>query len=68
MQADRGTIFLEMFYQPFRAAGDKAAVPAPGAKNPNMTLGISKKTLTADHKGVLTVTLIRCIDLEVSRT
>lgn len=66
LQADRGTVFLECYYQPFKAAGNAAAVPAPGAKNANMSLGISKKKLTAQHKGVLTVTLIKCIDLDVS--
>lgn len=58
-------MFLECFYQPFKAAGNAAAMPAPGAKNANMNLGMSKKNLTADHKGVLTVTLIKCIDLDV---
>ena len=66
LQADRGTVFMEMYYQPFRSAGNDAAVDAPGAKKANMSLGMSKKTLTVDHKGGLTVTLIKCVDLEVS--
>lgn len=61
-----GTIFMEMRYTPFKAAGKAAADNTPGAQKSNMTLGLSKKNLTSDHKGVLTVTLIRCIDLEVS--
>ena len=66
LQPDRGTIFMEMLYTPFRAAGKAAAGNTPGAQKSNMTLGLSKKNLTSDHKGLLTVTLIRCIDLEVS--
>lgn len=65
LQADRGTVFLEMQYHPFKAAGKEAAANEPGAQKANMTLGMSKKMLTQDHKGVLTITLIRCIDLEV---
>ena len=65
VQADRGTVFLEMQYHPFKAAGKAAAAKEPGAQKANMTLGMSKKSLTQDHKGVLTITLIRCIDLEV---
>jgi hypothetical protein len=65
VQADRGTVFLEMQYHPFKAAGKAAAANEPGAQKANMTLGMSKKRLTQDHKGVLTITLIRCIDLEV---
>ncbi|KAL3130563.1 hypothetical protein ABBQ38_008369 [Trebouxia sp. C0009 RCD-2024] len=61
---DRGTIFMEMLYTPFRAAGKAAAGNTPGAQKSNMTLGMSKKQLSSDHKGLLTVTLIRCIDLE----
>ena len=66
LQPDRGTIFMEMQYIPFRAAGKAAAGNTPGAQKSNMTLGMSKKNLTNEHKGLLTVTLIRCIDLEVS--
>lgn len=62
--ADRGTVFMEMVYHPFKKAGKAAAENVPGAMKPNMTLGMSKKNLTRDHKGVLTVTLIKCIDLE----
>jgi len=65
VQADRGTVFLEMRYHPFKAAGKAAAANEPGAQKANMTLGMSKKMLTHDHKGVLTITLIRCVDLEV---
>lgn len=65
LQPDRGTIFMEMRYIPFRAAGKAAAGNVPGAQKANMTLGLSKKNLTHEHKGLLTVTLIRCIDLEV---
>ena len=65
LQADRGTIFMEIRYHPFKAAGKAATPNQPGAQKANMTLGNSKKSLTKDHKGVLTVTLIRCIDLEV---
>lgn len=54
-----------MQYHPFKAAGKEAAPNVPGAQKANMTLGMSKQNLTHDHKGVLTVTLIRCIDLEV---
>lgn len=57
---------MEMQYTPFRAAGKAAADNTPGAQKSNMTLGLSKKQLSSDHKGLLTVTLIRCIDLEVS--
>lgn len=57
---------MEMLYTPFRAAGKAAAGNTPGAQKSNMTLGMSKKQLSSDHKGLLTVTLIRCIDLEVS--
>ena len=64
-QADRGTVFLEMTYCPFKKAGKAAAENVPGAMHPNMSLGISKQNLTQDHKGLLTVTLIKCIDLEV---
>lgn len=63
-KADRGTVFLEMQYHPFKAAGKAAARNEPGAQKANMTLGMSKKMLTQDHKGVLTITLIRCVDLE----
>ncbi|DBA90530.1 TPA: hypothetical protein ACH3X1_003782 [Trebouxia sp. C0004] len=63
-KADRGTVFLEMQYHPFKAAGKAAAANEPGAQKANMTLGMSKKMLTHDHKGVLTITLIRCVDLE----
>lgn len=56
---------MEMQYHPFKAAGKAAAANEPGAQKANMTLGMSKKNLTQDHKGVLTITLIRCIDLEV---
>ena len=65
VQADRGTVFLEMQYHPFKAAGKAAAPNEPGAQKANMSLGMSKKMLTQDHKGVLTITLIRCVDLEV---
>lgn len=65
-KADRGTIFMEIRYHPFKAAGKAATPNQPGAQKANMTLGNSKKSLTKDHKGVLTVTLIRCIDLEDS--
>lgn len=58
---------MEMQYVPFKAAGKAAAAKEPGAQKENMTLGMSKRKLTSGHKGVLTVTLIRCIDLEVSR-
>ncbi len=58
-------MFLEIQYHPFKAAGKEATPNVPGAQKANMTLGMSKKNLTKDHKGVLTVTLIRCIDLEV---
>ena len=57
---------MEMQYVPFKAAGKAAAAKQPGAQKDNMTLGMSKKNLTSDRKGVLTVTLIRCIDLEVT--
>lgn len=66
LQPDRGTIFMEMRYIPFRAAGKAAAGNVPGAQKANMTLGLSKQNLTNEHKGLLTVNLIRCIDLEVS--
>ena len=56
---------MEMRYIPFRAAGKAAASNEPGAQKANMTLGLSKHNLTNEHKGLLTVTLIRCIDLEV---
>ena len=56
---------MEMVYHPFKKAGKAAAENVPGAMKSNMTLGISKRNLTKDHKGVLTVTLIKCIDLEV---
>lgn len=58
---------MEMRYIPFRAAGKAAAGNVPGAQKANMTLGLSKKNLTHEHKGLLTVTLIRCIDLDVSK-
>ena len=56
---------MEMIYHPFKKAGKAAAANVPGAMKENMTLGMSKKNLTNKHKGVLTVTLIKCIDLEV---
>lgn len=65
LQPDRGTIFMEMRYVPFKAAGKAAAGDEPGAQKANMTLGLSKQNLTNEHKGLLTVNLIRCIDLEV---
>ena len=66
LQADRGTVHFELRFVPFKAAGDQIT-GTDNAGEPQMSRTLTKGAAKPEHKGVLTVTLVKGSALAVSR-
>ena len=65
LQADRGTVHFELRFVPFKKAGDQiTGEDAEG--EPQMSRTLTKGAAKPEHKGVLTVTLVKGSALVVS--
>ena len=65
LQADRGTVHFELRFVPFKKAGDQIT-GTDDAGEPQMSRTLTKGAAKPEHKGVLTVTLVKGSALVVS--
>ena len=65
LQADRGTVHLELRFVPFKKAGDQIT-GTDDKGEPEMSRTLTKGAAKPEHKGVLTVTLVKGSALVVS--
>ena len=65
LQADRGTVHFELRFVPFKKAGDQIT-GTDDEGEPQMSRTLTKGAAKPEHKGVLTVTLVKGSALVVS--